>query len=286
MAASCFETNRQETPAGSGVDNESARQKATVTNSKLRTFAIDLHLRLLRLFFKTRPIPLEYWLRWKSILGGSFVDVLAPGTAKAELKTPELRPLISVTQRGGWALDAATLDLVWNRLVQEQPKTVLECGAGTSTVMFAKYASMIGGENVRIVALEQDAETKSQVEHQLAQGGGNASIRILHSPLSPRSEYQFDRPEMRHLTQPEGADWIFIDGPAGPDGCRTHTLQVLAQYSRAGATWFLDDAFRDGELETLRVWSKTRGLTVEGIYPIGKGLATGKIEHPDQFILR
>jgi hypothetical protein len=134
------------------------------------------------------------------------------------------------------------------------------------------------------IALEQNVETKSQVERQLTNVGGGASIQILHSPLSSRSEYQFDRSEMRRLTQPEGADWIFVDGPAGPDGCRTHTLPVLAQYSRPGAIWFLDDAFRDDELETLRVWSQTRGLTMEGIYPIGKGLATGKIEQPGRFI--
>jgi len=50
---------------------------------------------------------------------------------------------------------------------------------------------------------------------------------------------------------------------------------MLAKFSHHGARWFLDDAFRDGELGILRKWQRLPGIEVNGIYPIGKGLATG-----------
>ena len=52
---------------------------------------------------------------------------------------------------------------------------------------------------------------------------------------------------------------------------------MLAPYSRAGTRWFLDDAFRDGELDILRNWARQPEFGVQGIVPIGKGLATGVI---------
>ena len=59
------------------------------------------------------------------------------------------------------------------------------------------------------------------------------------------------------------------------------TLPQLAPLCAAGAKWFLDDSLRDGELRALQVWANLPGITVQGIYPLGKGLATGFVMDPD-----
>ena len=242
--------------------------------------ALRLHLSVLRRLFKNQPVPLCYWLGLRSIARGKSADVLSPPKANGVLTTSEIKELATSAQCGGWALDAPTIDFVWSKLLEERPSTIIECGAGTSTMMFAKYANTKRGASIRVVSLEQSVETKERVERRLSEAGLDESVHIIAAPLSMQAEYQFGKSEMRDITAPVGCDWVFIDGPAGPNGCRTHTLLALAAYCRPSARWFLDDAFRDGELETLRLWSQNPGLSVEGIYPIGKGLATGKIEQP------
>jgi predicted O-methyltransferase YrrM len=218
----------------------------------------------------------------KSIVCGKGNDILSPPEAKTVLRAAEIKEFVTLTEFGGWALDAPTLDLVWSKLLEERPSTIIECGAGTSTMLFAKYATTKHRESIHIISLEQSVETKGRVERRLSEAGLGESVCIVAAPLSARSEYQFEAREMANMVAPPGGDWVFVDGPAGPEGCRTHTLLALAGYCRPGARWFLDDAFRDGELETLRFWSQSPGLSVEGIYPIGKGLATGTIEEPAQ----
>jgi hypothetical protein len=242
---------------------------------------LQLHLRLLRRLSRSQPVPLRYWLTLRTIVRGKRGDVLSPEPeARVVLNTGEIKDLVNFAECGGWALDAPTIDFVWSKLLEERPSTIIECGAGTSTLLFAKYANTRHDASIRVVSLEQSVKTKERVERRLSEAGLGDPVHIIAAPLSVQAEYQFGKSEMRDVTAPVGCDWVFVDGPAGPNGCRTHTLLALAAYCRPSARWFLDDAFRDGELETLRQWSQNPGLSVEGIYPIGKGLATGKIEQP------
>ena len=99
----------------------------------------------------------------------------------------------------------------------------------------------------------------------------------MHAPLSAASRYCIDLEQVKRHLDGRALDWVLIDGPAGPEGCRDTTLPGVISLCRDGARWFLDDALRDGELKILRDWSRLRGVYLEGIYPIGKGLATGRI---------
>src|SRR5262249_28776227 len=63
---------------------------------------------------------------------------------------------------------------------------------------------------------------------------------------------------------------------AAADGGRSSPLLKL--FLRPGARWFLDDGFRNSELYCLNAWSQMSWLTVDGIYPFGKGLATGRVK--------
>jgi hypothetical protein len=237
-----------------------------------------------------RPIPLRDWLGMRRFMrrvtGGP--DTLVPpmetfkGTG-ASLSDPELARLLASDELGTWALDVATIEVLWERLQAQRPRAVLEFGAGVSTVILARYArwrAAQGLEPAVIVSVEQDAGVRDKVEKRLAEKEISQGVHVLHAPLSAASRYRIDLDAIRRSLDGNKVDWVLIDGPAGPDGCRVSTLPDVMELCADGARWFLDDALRDGEIGILREWSRMRNVTVEGIYPIGKGLATGTVCQP------
>ena len=234
-----------------------------------------------------RPIPLRDWLGMRRFMRRVTAgpDTLVPpmetfkGSASS-LSDPELARLLASDELGTWALDGATIEVLWERLQAERPRTVLEFGAGVSTVILARYAQWRAAQGLQravIVSVEQDAKVRDKVEKRLAENEISEGVHVLHAPLSEASRYQIDSNAIRQCLGEYAIDWVLIDGPAGPDGCRVSTLPDVMELCADGARWFLDDALRDGEIGILREWSRLRNVTVEGIYPIGKGLATGTV---------
>ena len=185
----------------------------------------------------------------------------------------------------GWTLDGETITFLWNLLLQEQPKVIIECGAGLSTLVIARGLETYGfaSSNSRsLVSLEQNLWVKKAVQTRRQACGLEEHVNVMHSPVSERGEYQLDTDMLRAHLGSQKADWIVIDGPSGPDGCRASTLPLLAPFCHPGTRWFLDDAYRDGELQVLNDWKELRGIVVDGIAPIGKGLGMGIVNDPDQ----
>src|SRR5262249_38480057 len=149
-----------------------------------------------------------------------------------------------------------------------------------STIVFAKFLSLLpelsGGR--RLVSLEQNASWLNHTADRLRCLGLEHFVRLMLVPVSEDGGYQFpSKAEIRAQLDGNRVDWILIDGPAGPPGCREGTLPFLRELARPGARWFLDDAFRDGELSFLRLWSNSPDWSIDGIWPVGKGLATGRM---------
>lgn len=261
-------------------------QRSEVYRNKL----IVAHLRFLLFAFGECPIPLGYWLFVRSLVKFAFRsnDSLFPPynvlTSTGEtLRVPELRKLFKNIILGTWALDAAVIERLWKELRRDDPRIVVECGAGVSTLTMAKHmASRYSGcpDRPCVFSIEQDPQIKQEVENRLKESGLHDYVRIIHAPVSDSGKYELDASQLDAQLGSEKVDWLLIDGPAGPSGCRIWTLPALARFCKPDARWFLDDGFRDEELHTLLEWSSLPGLAVEGIYPIGKGLATGLVKDP------
>jgi hypothetical protein len=256
----------------------------------IRKRIVRKHLRMLREHFPERPMTFGYWSTVQSLTRMAFGsnDPLLPpldkiaGTGVA-LRTDELRAILAEDQLGAWALDSGSIDFLWKRLMQERPQVIIECGAGVSSVVLTRYAAtMPTVAKPMVISFEQDLPYKEGVEKRLSANGLADHSHIFHTPVSAKGEYQFDLDAVTRQLGPVKADWLLIDGPSGPEGCRASTLPELSKLCRPGARWFLDDAFRDGEMRVLREWDAIPGVTVEGIYPIGKGLATGTIDTPER----
>jgi hypothetical protein len=263
--------------------------KLTQRMIELRNRVSYLHLAFLKRVSGTKPIPLWYWELSRRVTGvfSSGPDLLFPPcefflSSGESLEIEELKTLLMNDTLGEWSLDAQTIVLLWGILHREKPRLVVECGAGISTLVLARYAALASsdGDPCCIVSLEQDFETTQSVRLRLSSVSLDRFVQVVHSPLDPNGNYSLDNFEeaLARLSR-RAVDFVMIDGPAGVTGCRLTTLPMLRGHCRDGARWFLDDAFRDGEMRILNHWSSLAGIDVEGIYPIGKGLGIGSVQH-------
>lgn len=237
-----------------------------------------------RLMPRTRTMPLGFWLRMRSMfnLFGATKDVLlvyerSNVVAGDSICFLEKNVFEETDVFGLWALDVETLKYLEGRIKREKPQVIIECGAGLSTLWLAQYAAQMSsmGLPVSVVSLEQSAEEVEKIRQRLRRMGLEKSVSILHAPLDGDFNYQFNMDQVLEATRNRKADWLLIDGPAGPPGCRRSTLPALLGCAKDGVRWYLDDAFRDAELAILEQWSQIQGVDVEGILPVPKGLATG-----------
>jgi hypothetical protein len=248
---------------------------------KARVSIVGAHLGLLRALDGKHAISIRYWLCLRRLMGRCFLvgDALERGSLPAQagddLAVPELRTLLQGNVLGIWSLDRHSISLLWRELLKDRPATVLEFGAGLSTLVLARYAAMEPGR--RVVSVEQRIEIKQQIEARLASAGLAHAATILHAPVTAEGKYQLDDKALSESLARQRVNWVLIDGPNGPSGCRVWTLPAIVAYCAPGARWFLHDAFRDGELRALESWTRWPAVRVEGIYPCGKGIATGLI---------
>ena len=268
-------------------DLKSAARFRQISHLRAVRPLMSCYLQALRCLYAKRPVALNYWLRCRSILkrfsrspDPFFSARIAGPTHGASLPVEDLAEFLRDDSLDGWALDGETITFLWERLQQEQPKIIIECGAGVSTLVFAKSLDGYSSSG-SLLSVEQNLWVKKAVETRLQDCGLEQRVSVMHSPVSRGGEYQIDPNQLRAHLGSKKVDWVVIDGPAGPDGCRASTLPSLAQFCRPGARWFLDDAYRDGELEVLNQWTGLTGVVVDGIYPIGKGLGTGLVTDPD-----
>lgn len=174
----------------------------------------------------------------------------------------------------GWA---ASPDLLLNlaQLIKTtQPRIILECGGGTSTVVMAKLASTYGG---RVITLEHLPEYRDETLAALKLHGVAQHAELRLAPLVEIPELAFhgerfrwyDPTQLRDLPE---IDLFFIDGPPESTGryARYPALPLLWGRASARATVLLDDTIRPDEAEISAAWARDFALTAT-IWPMEKG---------------
>lgn len=235
---------------------------------------------------RRRPVSLRHWVvlgRWLKDLSG-ISDPLYPRSAMASsgdaIPLAALKAPLSGLSLGGWALEEQTVRFLWADLHARQPRTILECGSGISTLVFAAYARLErerSGRAVRVISVEQDQQVLAGIERRLDHLQCRGFVHFIHAPLDEESRYVLrDWKDLSGLTLPS-ADWLLVDGPFGPPGCRAKVIPTFLQWLKPGARWYLHDALRDAELAALQEWSQLPDVIVEGVVPVGKGLGAGWI---------
>lgn len=230
------------------------------------------------------PINIEFWIKRKQNLSffTSKKDVLVPSAralrSKGEkIDIPELKFILKGMVIGNWSLDKDTIAFLWKQLQIYQPRTILECGSGVSTLLFSKYLKQYQPDGI-LISIEQSETQKYATEENLVKNRLMESVSILHFPVDENGRYQFDISVLHQELNNRKIDWLMVDGPAGKDGCRDNIISVLLPFMAPGAYWWMDDSFRDAELLFLQELRNNPKVILKGIYPIGKGIACGIIK--------
>lgn len=234
-------------------------------------------LDLVRSVVGERPLPLWWWRLRRRAHGLLSPERGRPINSQDRAGLPaDLEVVLARATVGGFALEGPSLRRLWRDLVARRPRTLVEFGAGTSTLALAHYCATLGPAGARVVSIEQGPEEVLRVRALLSAAGLAGVVTVVHAPLDGAGSYALaGLPELVGLRAK--VDWILVDGPGGPPGCRGALAAFIAEHGAPGARWFLDDALREGELRFLREWARHGRLRLEGIVPVGQGIAQGVV---------
>jgi hypothetical protein len=207
------------------------------------------------------------------------------------LQNSFLAQRLADTVLGHWTAPAQTLNLIERRIHETRPTLVLEFGSGISTSCLAHYMREAHGSPSRtlVITVEEDAHSCEKTYSTVASLGLAEYVSIVHAPLEKQIIDGRDTicyrltSELRVLLARSLPDFVFIDGPAPTTDplSRFGTVPLCREFVASDSPFYLDDALRDRELEVGRLWSALPGITVGGIFFVGHGLLTGRIERSD-----
>ena len=184
-----------------------------------------------------------------------------------------------------WSMRPSAILTIVNEIELKQRSTVVELGAGASTLYLARAMANVGG---RLLSIEQDPELAEFVTRLVAREGLSlvASVEQVGLSALPSTygvdstiwtspELWYDIDQLRAVC-PDGIDVLVVDAP--PGGNQEHVLvrepavdalrgQFATEYSI-----FLDDTDRPAERETLRRWGDRLGIHTQTIERISLGL--------------
>jgi hypothetical protein len=164
----------------------------------------------------------------------------------------------------GWQLSSQAMQEVVRHVLLEEPKVVVECGSGGSTMWIGRALRRVG--EGRLISLESSADWVVIVTG-LLQHEGLRDVDVRHAPLEPIQVASHEQLwySASALADVEGIDLLLVDGPPGRTNklARYPAVPALRDKLRPGATVMLDDCHRRDEKETLRRWlAEVPGLSL------------------------
>lgn len=175
---------------------------------------------------------------------------------------------------GGWAIDPPFARLLANAVVAGGARSVLELGAGSSSVVLAEALAACGGG--RLTSVEQDPSWCEAAWRQVERRG-SVDARLLASRPVPgfgrMGVFRWHRDAAAEVARRGPYDLLVVDAPQYFHG-REGALPLAWAELSVGATILLDDARRGGERWALWKWLRTYpGLALEWLGEEGKGVA-------------
>jgi predicted O-methyltransferase YrrM len=182
------------------------------------------------------------------------VRSLSGGTQEAKqalLKRLDLAP-DALPHLGSWKADTGFLHLLVDTIEANRPQTVLELGAGASSLVVARALQKNGGG--KLISCDQHSEFVTKTRAWLHEHGVDADMRATPFKPSPNGwpGIWYD-----HGPLPAEIDLLIVDGP--PWAIHPYVrgaADSLFDRMAVGGTVLLDDAARPGERVVARKWRK------------------------------
>ncbi len=156
-----------------------------------------------------------------------------------------------------WSLTPGDADALAGLIAARKMRTVVELGAGWSTLALGAAAAADGGT---LTSVEHDRAWAARVREGLEEAGLERAT-VLDAgleahPLAPDGPPWYAERALAAL--PTDIDLLVVDGPPGGDpelaGSRYPALPVLLPRLGGAALVALDDVDRRGEREVLKRW--------------------------------
>lgn len=175
-----------------------------------------------------------------------------------------------------WPLDAGFAAELDRRLHVRQPRTIVEVGSGSSTLILARYASANPG--VKVFCLEHDERFAKATLELLESEGLAGAVEINARPLTKVYVGSPDSPECvgpwyHNDDLPPMIDFVLVDGPPERLGGRAAVLPALwDRLLKGSGGWemWLDDAGRPGERDAVKAWQRWQPSLCVRELPFGK----------------
>ena len=164
------------------------------------------------------------------------------------------------------AMRPSAVCCILNDIVINRRRTVVEFGAGISTLFMARILAQCGGS---LVSFEQDANWCRTVQQMLRDAQLGAAFEVVHAPLKPCAHALhgapwYDAEVVDSMLEGRSIDLAVVDGPTafqpGMASARFPALQALKPRLADAFSIVLDDIGRAGEAEISRRWEAELGL--------------------------
>lgn len=159
-----------------------------------------------------------------------------------------------------WAISPDFARLLVETIRNERPQTVVELGAGTSTVING-YALEVLGRGGQIVSLEHLAPFAERSRSLLAEHGLDQIATVIHAPLVAVTvngeTWRWYNPAAL-VELPDSIDLLVVDAPPQAGNpqpmARYPALPLMLERLSDRAVILVDDAARDDEQAMLKRW--------------------------------
>jgi hypothetical protein len=174
-----------------------------------------------------------------------------------------------------YSMRPAAIASIVNEIDFRRRRSVVEIGAGASTVFLAYAVARNGGQ---VVAIEHDPEFGDYVRRVISGNGLESVARVETVPLEPLPlgllagsrdwalpDRWYSIDHVRRVCPPQ-VDTLVVDGP--PAYGKEHVLMrdpavpALADNLAPSYSLFLDDVDRPADLETARRWEEQLGIDI------------------------
>lgn len=217
------------------------------------TLLILLLLLTILVFYKLRKVHLLQYKIFNSIsqhADNSLRQIESLDSLYRDLKFSKSLP---VTR--GWAASPDLLLKLKEIVLQKEPKVVVECSSGITTLVIAKCLEVLGGGHV--YSLEHDSKFAEVTRQNLLKHGLGQYATVVDAPLTTYelTEEKFNWYNITNLTV-ESIEMLVIDGP--PMSTNKHArypaFPVLRDKLANDSMIILDDADRKDESEIINKW--------------------------------
>jgi predicted O-methyltransferase YrrM len=179
---------------------------------------------------------------------------------------------------GGPSIDAWHARHLLFILQEYRPRTILELGSGSSTIIIARALQLMDAPPELHISVDHESRFLKNTQDLARQNGVEQLVTFKHCPLQPL--IGFDLPwysGIPEIVADTKLDLVVIDGPPACAEnmvyAREPALPVLRSFLSDNAVVVLDDANRPGEQTIVTNWLKQYPELRRLHIPQGKGIA-------------